>query len=167
MDDAQITQVAISDSEVIKVARAVVDRLAPEELAVFGSVADAWVSGPAGRRKRAPGAAVGFGVEAVLLSQLVFPIITGALGDVLGASWSDRVKPKRKAARAAMTAPVASSEAGPGAKDADPALPLTAAQAQSVRDACLRHAAALGLPPARAELLADAVFGSVRPVAGP
>jgi hypothetical protein len=163
MDDAQITQVAISDSEVIEVARAVVDRLAPEELAVFGSVADAWVSAPAGRRKRAPGAAVGFGVEAVLLSQLVFPIITGALGDVLGASWSDRVKPKRKAARAAITAPAAGGEAGPGA---DPALPLTAAQAQSVRDACLRHATALGLPPARAELLADAVLGSVRPVAG-
>ena len=37
--------------------------------------------------------------------------------------------------------------------------PLTGEQARQLRDACQRHAVALGLPPASAEILADAVLG--------
>jgi hypothetical protein len=44
------------------------------------AVADAWLSEELGngRPKRAPGAAVGFGVEEVVLSQLLFPIVSAA-----------------------------------------------------------------------------------------
>jgi len=166
MDNAAIVPAAMSDSDVVKVARNVISRLAPEELPLFGQAADAWESGDAGRRKRPPGAAVGFGVEAVLLSQLVFPIITGAFGDVLGSAWTDRIKPKRKAARAAVgpttTRPDAYSEGGARNEAAPAALALTGNQARAVHDACLRHAENLGLPAAKAELLADAVIGSMR-----
>jgi hypothetical protein len=97
----------ITAAEVTEVARGVITRLAPEELAVFDAVAQGRAAEPrTGRKaKRAPGATVGFGVEAVLLSQLAFSIITGALGDILGTaamerSQAQRLRHRRRAARA-------------------------------------------------------------------
>ena len=53
---------------------------------VFDSMADDWLSGGQRRRQsgKPPGAAVGFGIENLLLTQLAFPIITAAIGGVLG-----------------------------------------------------------------------------------
>jgi hypothetical protein len=42
---------------------------------------------------------VGFGVDSVLLAELAFPILTGALGEVLGNVVWERVGPRRRSAR--------------------------------------------------------------------
>ena len=81
--------------------REAIDRVAPRELAVFDSVADAWLAagGQSRRPRRRPGPTVGFGVDSVLLAELAFPILTGALGEVLGNVVWERVGPRRRSAR--------------------------------------------------------------------
>lgn len=76
----------LSSADVTDVVRHVVSQFAPEELDVVDAVADAWLSDELGngRSKGAPGVMVGFGVEEVLLGHLLFPIVAGAIGDVLG-----------------------------------------------------------------------------------
>jgi hypothetical protein len=75
----------VPPGEIVSIAREVVRQVESEELVVFDAVAESWLSGNlAGRGRRwEPGAAVGFGIDAVLITQFVFPIITGALGQVL------------------------------------------------------------------------------------
>ena len=153
----------VSATQVINAAREVVRRLEPEELVVFDATAEAWLAGdlPGRGRQREPGAAVGFGIEAVLLSELVFPIITGALGQVLGTSITpvaERLRFMRHKGRQVAEGPAAESPGGQTAV-------LTAGQLRDVHDACQRDAAAMGLAPARATLLADAVVGTLS--AGP
>jgi predicted nucleotide-binding protein len=71
-----------AQAQVISIARQVVRQLAPDELAVFDPVADSWAQGhlPRRRRYRRPGSAAGFGIEGVLFSELVFPVIAGGAG---------------------------------------------------------------------------------------
>src|ERR1700722_2121322 len=85
----------------VGVVREAIGRVAPRELAVFGSVADAWLAagGQSRRPRRRPGPTVGFGVDSVLLAELAFPILTGALGGVLGNVVWERVGPRRRSAR--------------------------------------------------------------------
>jgi hypothetical protein len=154
-----------SAKQVVDIARAVVQELEPEELPVFDQVADAWLRD--GRRRRrpakAPGASVGFGVEALLLSQLALPIIAAAVGEVLGEVTNDRLRTRRRAARdgdAKEVKPTAADTAKTGetagVRDA-----LTRQQLDALHDACQRHARTLGLSRAQAALLADAVKGSL------
>jgi hypothetical protein len=152
--------------EVTEVVRDVTAQLAPEELAVFDTVADAWWSdeirhhGP----RRTPGAAVGFGVEAMLLSQLAFPIITGAVGEVLGTVVKDRIRrPRRPASRPATTAAEESAviDAKTTGERADNDARLTRQQMLNLHAACRRHGVAEGLSPARAEQLADAFLDAL------
>jgi hypothetical protein len=93
----------LSVAEVTDVIRNVVRQLAPEEIDVVDPVADAWSSGELDglRRKRSPGAAVGSGVEAVLLTQLLFPIVADAVGDVLGTAALEPGRLKRRKSRSA------------------------------------------------------------------
>jgi hypothetical protein len=155
----------VSMTWVAAVAREVIFRLAPQELAVFDAMADRWLSGDVPRRKpgRMPGAAVGFGVDAVLLSEVVFPVITVALGEVLGTSAVERIRPRRRSARSRAAPQVTPPEAGAGTAGDRPGedVKLTGQQAHDLHDACRRHAMTLGLPPATAELLADAVVGAL------
>jgi hypothetical protein len=97
----------------VGVVRKAIGRVAPRELAVFGSVADAWLAagGQSRRPKRRPGPTVGFGVDSVLLAELAFPILTGALGEVLGNVVWDRVGPRRRSARHRGAAPDSVTEA--------------------------------------------------------
>lgn len=156
-DDPVFLSVAV----VTDVVRQVVGELAPEELEVVDGVAEAWQTDEfsTGPSKRSPGAAVGFGVDEVLLSQLLFPIVSGAIGDVLGTIALEPARLKRKKA---LKAGAGAEPAGGSA--ADPVLavpPLTKEQADDLHSACLRHARALRLPPAKAALMADAVVGSM------
>ena len=153
----------LSSADVTDVVRHVVSQFAPEELEVIDAVADAWLSDELGngRSKRAPGATVGFGVEAVLLSQLLFPIVSGAIGNVLGtiALEPGRLRPKRSVAGAAPAGPDPVN-AGSVTETALP-VKLTAEQAENLHAACQCHARALGLPSAKAALLADAILGAL------
>jgi hypothetical protein len=160
----------VSSARVAEVAREVIGRLAPQELAVFDAMADRWLSGDLPRRGsgRMPGAAVGFGVGAVLLSELVFPIVTGAIGEVLGAVAVERIRPRRRSARPRAEPQVTPPDASAGTTGARTAgerpgadVRLTAQQMHDLHDACRRHAMTLGLPPGMAVLLADAVVGAL------
>ena len=153
----------VSPVQVIGIAREVVGHLAPRELEVFDAVADSWARGEwdsPRRRKRRSGSAVGFGVEGVLLSQLVFPVIAAALGQVLGTALTEQLgrRRRKRTTRAAETAaPAEHGTSGGGVM-------LTGPQAREFHDACLSHALALGMPPAKAALLADACLGAVNSV---
>jgi hypothetical protein len=151
----------VPPAQVVDIAREVVRQVEPEELVVFEAVAESWRSGDlVGRRnQREPGAAVGFGIEAVLISQLVFPIITGALGQVLGTSLTERVHFGRRPARRSA------ADDGHSETKGDE-VALTAGQLRAVHDICQRDAAKLGMAASKASLLADAVVGALSATPG-
>jgi hypothetical protein len=118
---------------------------------------------------------VGFGIDAVLLSELVFPILTVAVGEVLGSAAVERIRLKRRSARSRAESQVTPAEASTGTTGAGTVgerpgevVKLTGQQIHDLHDACRRHAMTLGLPPDRAVLLADAVVGALHSApAGP
>jgi hypothetical protein len=160
----------VSRAWVAEVARVVISRLAPQELAVFDAMAARWLAGDMPRRRpgRMPGAAVGFGIDAVLLSELVFPIVTAAVGEVFGTVVVERIRPRRRSARSPAEPQATPPEASAGTAGARTAgerpgdvVKLTGQQMHDLHDACRRHAMTLGLPPEMAVLLADAVVGAL------
>lgn len=150
----------LSAADVTEVVRHVVSRLAPDELEAVDTVADAWrKDGLANQRsKGAPGAAVGFGVESVLLTALLFPIVSAAIGEVLGTIALEPSRLSRKR-RKAKIEPAQRDSAIVGVGDGGLPLQLTAEQIEDLRASCQRHAQALGLSQAKARLLADATLG--------
>ncbi|MEU4475618.1 hypothetical protein [Micromonospora sp. NPDC023888] len=144
-------------------ARAGVARLAPEELVCFASVAEAWRrDGLSPRGRPAPGATIGFGIDAVLVSEIALQAVASGLSDVLvtgvtaaGAGWW-------RSRRRRSTAPAPESiESGDDVLVDGDRLTLTDAQATALREACRRHGVALGLTEERAALLADAAVGAL------
>lgn len=144
-------------ADVTEVVRHVVAQLAPDELEVVDAVADAWLADGLGNRrsKRAPGATVGFGVENILLTQLLFPIVSAAIGEVLGTIALERRKAKTK------TKAVQRDSAIAGVVEGGLPIQLTAEQIEDLRASCQRHAQALGLSLTKARLLADATLGAL------
>ncbi|MCX4390843.1 hypothetical protein OG777_28500 [Micromonospora peucetia] len=136
---------------VVDAAHAAVRRLAPEELPIFDEVAAGWRRqlSKGGPTWSVPQGGVGFGIDVTLLTELVLQVVAAAVGEVLvlGAT-AARVGLLRRRRRELPAPP----EAGPG---------LDSTQARRLREACHRHAVALGLDPARAELLADAAVGAM------
>lgn len=165
-------------------------RYAPEELEVFDTVAADWRAGaaPPARVSRAPGSAIGFGIDISLASELFLQAAAAATSEVLvlgatgigagiRAGWRRRRRPADPTTPTAspLTPPAGDEDAtsSPGqAAAATSALPLdgapapvgrvelTAEQAARLHAACRRHALALGLPPEAADLLADATIGA-------
>lgn len=152
----------LSAADVTEVVRQVVSQLAPDELEVVDGVADAWLADGLGnqRSKGAPGASVGFGVENVLLAQLLFPIVSAAIGEVLGtiALEPSRLSKKRRKAKAQ---PFQQDSAAAGVVESGLPVHLTTDQIKDLRAACQRYAQALGLSQAKARLLADAILGAL------
>ncbi|WFE65799.1 hypothetical protein [Micromonospora sp. WMMD714] len=70
---------------VVDAARTAVTRYAPEELEVFDTVAVDWRTGGArpARTSRAPGSAVGFGIDTSLVSELFLQAVAAASSEVL------------------------------------------------------------------------------------
>ncbi|MEW2379600.1 hypothetical protein AB0883_26345 [Micromonospora sp. NPDC047812] len=136
---------------VVGAAHAAVRRIAPEELPVFDEVAAGW------RRQLSKGRVswsvpqdgVGFGLDVTLLTELVLQVVAAAVGEVLviGATTVQAGLLRRR--RRELPAP---PDARPG---------LDPEQARRLREACHRHAVALGLDAGRAELLADAAVGAM------
>jgi hypothetical protein len=159
------SQALISTAQVVEIAREVIRQHAPEELRVFDAVAASWTAGQAKRRRgRIPSGAVGSGVEVLMLAEIVFPLITNALGQVLGTLAVERVRrPRRPKARseAAAAAPGGKTPTSPvhGASGHD--VHLSKQQAEAFRAACRSDAIAFGLAPSEADLLADACFGAL------
>lgn len=167
--DTVTSQPLISTAQVVEVAHEVIRQQAPEELRVFDAVAAAWAAaGQINRRRgRIPSAAVGSGVEALMLAEIVFPLITNALGQVLGTLAVERIRrPRRPEARseAAREVPGRKTPTSPtspvrGASGHD--VHLSKQQAEAFRVACRSDAIAFGLAPSEADLLADACLGAL------
>jgi MFS family permease len=146
-----VAETPVSAEWVVAVARQAIGAVAPRELAVFDSVAGSWLA-DSERRRGQPGAAVGFGVEAVLLSQLIFPMISGGLGEVFGNAVWEQIRPRRKGAH--------KRSASQPKDTTPPTVRFTRRQSEALRAACLRHGVSLGLPADKAALLADAILGA-------
>lgn len=136
---------------VVGAAHAAVRRIAPEELPVFDEVAADW------RRQLSKGrvswsvpqGGVGFGIDVTLVTELALQVVAAAVGEVLviGAATVRAGLLRRR--RRELPAP---PDARPG---------LDPEQVRRLREACHRHAVALGLDAGRAELLADAAVGAM------
>lgn len=139
-------------------ARDVVATVAPEELELFAMVNERWEAGVVpGRRRRPLGGSIGSGISTALTSELIYPLLTGALSPVLGGAvvagwrrqrrWWQRRRPKPQPGLPPVT------------------VTLEAGQLEAVREACLSYGATLGLSKAKATVLAEAVYGVLRQAA--
>ncbi len=138
--------VPASPEQVIEVAREVTRQLAPDELPKFDDAVAAWSSGPKRRPKRAQGPRAGFGLESPLLCELLFPIITGAVGQVLGTVAMEQILPRRRGRHSA------------GARHGEQ---LTSEQAREFHGKC-QELVRVERPPAEPAQLADAIIDTLR-----
>lgn len=139
-------------------ARGVVVAVAPEELELFAIVSDRWAAGLMPGRRRGPrGGSIGSGISAALTSELVYPLLIGALSPLLGNTvaagwqrqrrWWRRRRPKPRPSLPSAT------------------VTIDVAQLEAVREACITYGATLGLSKAKATVLAEAVYGVLRQTA--
>lgn len=126
---------------------------APDQLELLTEVTTRWETGAEPTRKRSGSlsGSVGCGIEPVVLSELVYPLLVGTVAHVLGtasvASWRRKWWRKWWPGRRAV-----------------PSVPQTmvmldAKQIEDFRAACVIHAMALGFTKRKANVLADALCG--------
>jgi hypothetical protein len=151
------------DRELIQeIARETVIRAAPEELPLFTMVADVYfdTNGRIPAERAARDEMLGFGLESavVLLTPVILPV-AGAILDQLAQDVA-RVATERgkDGLRRAMRA-LLRRDAGDGG--GPPVAPLTPEQLARVRLTALEKARQMDLPEDKAELLADAITGSL------
>lgn len=144
---------------VLRLARQVSGRLAPEESEVFDEVAVMWRAGAP--RGRTPGGGVGFGIEEALVSAIVIEVVATSVREVLGLGAGvarSRWRRWRGTDRRTASGP---ELAGTPLPAVDGRIVVTAAQVARLRDVARRHASTLGLDENAADLLADALVGAV------
>ena len=152
---------ALPDDLVAALARATVERAAPEELPLFAPMSAAFLADPKaldqGKRRDEM---LGFGVEAAAM--LLTPIALQVARDVLGFLHEQLRERAREQGEGAIDRIVARLV---GKKDeaaaAEPVPELTDEQLEQVRALALEKARALKLSDSRAELLADSLVGSL------
>lgn len=170
------------DALVVALARATVERAAPEELLIFPAASEAYLEGQDPTKATRGDPMLGFGIETAVI--LITPIALTVAKDVLGflrvqlkkhaeergddaVDWFiDRLF-RRKDDEPAASAP--SDAAAPAPAPADTAatvepdedIELTDEQLEQVRAFALEKAKQLKLPDAKAELLADSLVGSL------
>ena len=152
---------ATPDDLVAELARATVERAAPEELPLFAPMSEAYLADP---KALEPGKGrdemLGFGVEAAAM--LVTPVALQVARDVLGFLHEQLRERAREQGEGAIDRIIARLV---GKKDesaaAEPAAELTDAQLQQVRALAFEKARSLKLSDSRAELLADSLVGSL------
>ncbi|MEU1884797.1 hypothetical protein [Micromonospora sp. WMMD987] len=136
---------------VVDAARTAVTRYAPEELEVFDTVAVDWRTGGArpARTSRAPGSAVGFGIDTSLVSELFLQAVAAASSEVLvlgatGIGAGIRAGWRRRRRRADPTPPAGSGSTPAAAGPADD--PASAARQADTTPPAVRQA--VDAPPA-------------------
>lgn len=128
----------------------VVAEVAPQELEVLPLLEREWSAGRlTGRRRRWAGGSVGFGLDPVLVAQVLLTVLGGALSEVIGSAAVSGVRGWRRGRRARTAPP----------PDQIPVSPPASFQAQGFRDDCVTHLTTAGLSRKRAELAADAALG--------
>jgi hypothetical protein len=124
----------------VRAAYAAVAVLAADELDVFDAVAADW------RHRVAAGPGVDAGIDDAPLTEVALRAVAAALGEVVVVvAAAGRIRRHRRPSTVEQTEPP----------------PLSAEQTGRLRAACVRHAVALGLPTATAEVLAGAAIGTL------
>ena len=152
---------ATPDDLVAALARATVERAAPEELPLFAPMSEAYLADP---KALEPGKGrdemLGFGVDAAVL--LVTPVALQVARDVLGflhEQLRERAREQGEGAIDRLLARIVRRKDEPAAAEAVPE--LTDAQLEQVRALAFEKARLLKLSDTRAELLADSLVGSL------
>jgi hypothetical protein len=153
-EDAAITPRQGSSATILlaDLARSVIEVTDPQQLELFAEVTDRWAAGfaPGARRGRL-GGSIGSGISAALTSELIYPLLIGALSPVLGnavqTGWRRWRRPK------------------PVPDVPSVVVTLDAGQFEAVKAACVSHGMALGLSKAKATVLAEAVHSALRQAA--
>lgn len=150
------------DTRVLELARAGVERAAPEELPLFGPTSEAFLVDPASLEREGGGDQVlGFGVESALV--LVTPAALSVAREVvtfLAAQVRARLKDEGEGAVQRTLDRIFGGK--DAAAPAEPPPPeLSDEQLERVHELALEKARLLKLPDAKAELLADSIVGSL------
>jgi hypothetical protein len=152
------------DARVTALARAAVERAAPEELPLFRATSEAYLRDPGSLRQRGgKDEMLGFGVEAAAV--LVTPVALSVARDVLAFLAEQVRRVARTEGESAIDRLVDRVAGRDGEEQAAPApaepADLTDEQLEQVRAHALEKALLLKLPAAKAELLADSLVGSL------
>jgi hypothetical protein len=157
----QSVAAAIPGDLVAELARATVERAAPEELPLFAPMSEAYLADPAAlERGRPRDEMLGFGVDAAVM--LVTPVALQVARDVLGFLHEQlraRAREHGESAIDRIVAPLVGKKAPED--ESEPVPELTDAQLEQVRALAFEKARSLKLSEARAELLADSLVGSL------
>ncbi len=142
-----------------ELARAGAVDAAPEELVLFDVTAeDYWADPQAVLDPKRRDEAVGFGIDAALVTPLLLAIATPVVR-YLAAQAGEAIKEAAGPRLTGLLRRWLRLEDAPPAGADEPSVTLTAEQAGHVRDIALEQATALGLEEGQARLLADAVAG--------
>lgn len=158
VDDRMNEADGVARDLTVALAAAVLERVSPEELEILDDEAASYFADPVaavphGRRDEP----LGFGLDLTLVAPYALAVGTTVV-DFLGSVVADEA---RDAARPAVIKLIQKFfRRGPKVVT-EPSLALTSAQFAQVRQTALLRAEQLGLPRERAELLADAVIGSL------
>lgn len=168
------------DALVIALARATVERAAPEELLIFPAASEAYLQGQDPTEATRGDPMLGFGVDTAVV--LLTPVALTVAKDVLGflrvqlkkhaeergdeaVDWFiDRLfrrRDKDLAASAPAEAPASAPADTAATAQADEQIELTDEELEQVRELALEKAKQLKLSDAKAELLADSLVGSL------
>jgi hypothetical protein len=170
------------DAIVVALARATVERAAPEELLIFPAASEAYLEGQDPTKATRGDPMLGFGIETAVV--LITPIALTVAKDVLGflrvqlkkqaeehgddaVDWFINRLFRRGGEEPAVSAPADAAAPAPAPADTaaavepDEHVELTDEQLEQVREFALEKAKQLKLPDAKAELLADSLVGSL------
>ena len=150
---------AETDALVAALARATVEKAAPEELPLFRATSEAYFTDPrALERRQGKDEMLGFGVDAAVL--LVTPValqVAKQVIDFLGQQLRERAREQGEGAIDRLIARLVK----PGEHDPEPVPELTDEQLEQVRTLAIEKGRALKLSDERASLLADSLVGSL------
>ncbi|BFU43955.1 hypothetical protein [Krasilnikovia sp. MM14-A1004] len=148
--------------ELGELAQAAVLAVAPDQIDLLTAATARWDAGAGQKGPGWTGGSVGSGIEPVLLAEVVGPVLLGASAEVLGAAtvaaWRSRRGWFRRGwfRRGWFRRRRRPADPGPRTR-----VTLDADQVDALRSACIRHGTTLGLNPAEATMLADAVHGAL------
>jgi hypothetical protein len=152
---------AESDALVAALARATVEKAAPEELPLFRATSEAYFEDPqALERSGGKDEMLGFGVDAAMV--LMTPVVLQVAKDVigfLGEQLRERAREQGEGAIDRVIARLVKRNGGEG--EAEPVEELTEEQLEQVRALAIKKGRALKLSDERATLLADSLVGSL------
>lgn len=131
-----------------EMAEAVISEAAPDQRELLGPVTASWRAGKVpGGSWAWLGGSVGSGVTSAVAVDIIYPLLSGTLAQVLGtAVIAGSQRWRRPKGRHARRIP-------------DTRVRVGADQVTQIRSACLSHGRALGLTEAESKVLADALEG--------